>query len=278
MNFKIIHKKVGETPLEAIERFRAGHSEYADLASVPMTYAGRLDPMAEGKLLILIGDECKNKEKYLGLDKEYEVEILFGVDTDTHDVLGRILKVNTCAKAAENFSKNYVQNDLQNKLQNNVQKYVGKFEQKYPAFSSRTVGGKALHVHARAGTLPEDGDDLDSSNSSNWPKKSVEIYSIEVLEICSKIGNVVATQAIENIGQLKEKVEGDFRKKEILQDWGDFEKKYGEALFTIIKIRVACSSGTYMRSLAKRMGDDIGGDTSIGALAFSIVRTKIGEY
>jgi tRNA U55 pseudouridine synthase TruB len=269
MNFKIIHKKVGETPLDVLERFRTDNSEYADFASVPMTYAGRLDPMAEGKLLILICDECKNKEKYLGLDKEYEVEILFGVDTDTHDVLGRILKVYTGAKAAENFSKNYVQNDLRNKLQNNVQKYVGKFVQKYPAFSSRTVGGKALHVHARAGTLPEDGDDLDSSNSSNWPKKSVEIYSIEVLEICSKIGNVVAIQAIENIGQLKEKTEGDF------------EKKSGETLFTIMKIRVACSSGTYMRSLAKRMGDDIGGDVSLGvpgALAFSIVRTKIGEY
>ena len=86
----IIYKKVGETPLEALENFRTkrldeGHVEYRN---IPMTYAGRLDPMAEGDLLILIGEECKKKDAYLGLDKEYEVEVLFGIETDTHDVLG----------------------------------------------------------------------------------------------------------------------------------------------------------------------------------------------
>ena len=29
-----------------------------------MTYAGRLDPMAEGLMIILIDAECKNKENY----------------------------------------------------------------------------------------------------------------------------------------------------------------------------------------------------------------------
>jgi tRNA U55 pseudouridine synthase TruB len=67
----VIHKHIGETPLEALERFRRMQIEKeTDLDSkrnwqiVPMTYAGRLDPMAEGELLILIGDECRNKEKY----------------------------------------------------------------------------------------------------------------------------------------------------------------------------------------------------------------------
>lgn len=72
----LIYKHIGETPLEALERFRR---EQGIAADVPMTYAGRLDPMAEGLLLILLGEECKNKEKYLGLDKEYEVEVLFGI-------------------------------------------------------------------------------------------------------------------------------------------------------------------------------------------------------
>ena len=48
--------------------------------------------MASGKLLILIGDECKNQKKYFGLDKEYEFEVLFGVESDTGDVLGLISK------------------------------------------------------------------------------------------------------------------------------------------------------------------------------------------
>ena len=68
----LLNKKEGETPLEALEVFRKRKTkqkkEYKD---VKMTYAGRLDPMAEGLLIILTGEECKNKEKYLVLDKEY---------------------------------------------------------------------------------------------------------------------------------------------------------------------------------------------------------------
>ena len=56
----LLNKKEGETPLEALENFRFKNKEYKD---VKMTYAGRLDPMASGILLILAGDEIKNKEK-----------------------------------------------------------------------------------------------------------------------------------------------------------------------------------------------------------------------
>jgi len=69
-----------------------------------MTYAGRLDPLAEGLLLVLTGEECKNKEKYLGLDKEYEVDVLFGFATDTYDILGKVL-------SAKNYSKSEIPNE-----------------------------------------------------------------------------------------------------------------------------------------------------------------------
>ena len=58
----VLNKKEGETPLEAMEAFRASNKQYKDFK---MTYAGRLDPMASGLLLVLVGDEVKNKEKYL---------------------------------------------------------------------------------------------------------------------------------------------------------------------------------------------------------------------
>jgi tRNA U55 pseudouridine synthase TruB len=46
--------------------------------------------MAEGKMLILAGEACKEREKYLGLDKEYIFEILLGFKSDTKDILGII--------------------------------------------------------------------------------------------------------------------------------------------------------------------------------------------
>ena len=57
----LLNKREGETPLEALEVFRKRkskqHKEYKD---VKMTYLGRLDPVAEGVLLVAAGEEVKN--------------------------------------------------------------------------------------------------------------------------------------------------------------------------------------------------------------------------
>ena len=105
-----LNKKPGETPLECLNRFKVDNPEYE---GEKMTYAGRLDPLASGVLLVLVGEECKKKEKYLGLDKEYELTILFGFSTDSHDVLGLIEdKKEGAGKAFGNYKKIDFQNLL----------------------------------------------------------------------------------------------------------------------------------------------------------------------
>ena len=84
---KLIYKPIGQTPLEAIELLRKSDPSLAD---VRMAYAGRLDPMADGLLVVLVGDECKNRTKYELLDKTYNFTMLLGLSTDTYDILGRI--------------------------------------------------------------------------------------------------------------------------------------------------------------------------------------------
>jgi tRNA U55 pseudouridine synthase TruB len=71
--------------LEVLENFKEENPKYKE---IKFAYAGRLDPMAEGQLLILVGDTCKERDKYLNLDKEYEFEILLGLKSDTKDLLG----------------------------------------------------------------------------------------------------------------------------------------------------------------------------------------------
>ncbi|MBU2330236.1 hypothetical protein KKG57_02105, partial [Patescibacteria group bacterium] len=83
--YVVLEKPVGQTPLEALRLFQERSPIYKD---VPLSYAGRLDPMASGKLLVLIGEECKKQKKYHGLDKEYVIEVLLDIGTDTGDVLG----------------------------------------------------------------------------------------------------------------------------------------------------------------------------------------------
>ncbi len=286
---QIIDKLVGETPLEALERFRLGkiNAEKSENDAngvsilgthswndVPLTYAGRLDPMSEGKLLILIGEECKDKEKYLGLDKEYEVEIVLGLETDTYDALG-IVEVRPMHDVEVR--------PMQAIDQRWLQRYVGKFDQLYPPYSSKTVNGKQLHELARSGELPDE-----------MPTKEVEIYLIDLLSV----GKIGADQLLAKILQKIDLVKGDFRQEEIGKQWVQKLTKDSSTLpvmqkgllsgdctdtpketanqmnqieFALIKIRVKCSSGTYMRSIAHRMGRDLG----IGGFALSIERTKI---
>jgi hypothetical protein len=88
----VLNKAVGETPLSCVEAWREKHPAYA---GVSLAYAGRLDPMASGKLLILIGEECKQQERYHDLDKEYTFRVLFGVSSDSGDVLGLVSTENS---------------------------------------------------------------------------------------------------------------------------------------------------------------------------------------
>ena len=80
-----IYKKIGETPLQALEKHR---KQKKIPSNAKLTYAGRLDPMASGVLLILQGATQKQRERYMGLGKTYEVKILFGFSTDSYDLLG----------------------------------------------------------------------------------------------------------------------------------------------------------------------------------------------
>jgi tRNA U55 pseudouridine synthase TruB len=49
--------------------------------------------MAHGVLILLVGDENKQREKYEKLVKEYVFQCIFGIGTDTYDILGMILNI-----------------------------------------------------------------------------------------------------------------------------------------------------------------------------------------
>lgn len=237
----LINKKEGETPLEALEVFRGKNKLYKNL---PMTYAGRLDPMAEGLLLLLAGEECKQKDKYIGLEKEYEFKILFGFSTDTYDILGKVLKT----QIIENLDIKKVKKELN--------KFKGKIIQKYPIYSSRTVSGKPLFTYARNNIEVE------------LPEKEVIIKKLTFKKF-EKLNN---KKILSNIEKRVKKVKGDFRQKEIIKIWK--EKLKNKNTYFVGSFSIKCSSGTYVRSIANLLGEKLG----IPTLAFSIKRTKLGKW
>jgi tRNA pseudouridine55 synthase len=243
----VLNKKEGETPLESLEKFRRKNKEYNDLS---MTYAGRLDPMAGGVLIVLVGDEIKKKEKYLNFKKEYEFEILFGFATDTYDILGKVVK---------NYKLQIKNYELTKKIEDNLKYFIGKFKQKYPLYSSKTVMGKQLFKYAR------------SNEEVEVPEREVFVGSLKF----NKIKTIKRKKFLENIEKRINKIKGDFRQKEILNIWkrnlssGKKEKK-----FYIASFKIKCGSGTYIRGIANSFGDRV----NIPALAYSIKRTKIGKF
>lgn len=245
----VLDKKIGQTPLQAIQEWKAAHPTYTD---VPATYAGRLDPMAEGKLLVLLGDECKKKEKYTGLDKEYVIEVLLGVGSDTGDVLG-IAHSDTASISLTSLRKV-------------LKDETGTHTRAYPAYSSKPVDGKPLFLHALEGTLGQIS--IPEHPETIYRIKHLNTRTIPGSELVDRIQNLLALAPTSN--EPSKELGADFRIDAVRASW--------DAVFTsqrtykILTLRVSCGSGAYMRTLAERIGNALG----TTALALSIRRTRIG--
>lgn len=239
---KIIYKEVGETPLEALERLRASNIE---LINQKLSYAGRLDPMAEGLLMITIGDENKNKEEYLNLDKIYEAEILFGVSTDTFDLLGKVV-ANKSITAIDEKNLSKVMNS-----------FLGEHEWDYAPFSSKTVDGIPLFELARKKLI------------KILPKRKSTLYSL----VNRGMRFVTIEEVKRNTFNKISKVKGDFRQNEILALWDEYFELAREKLY-VLSLTLAVSSGFYVRTFV----NEVGKKTGTGAVLYSLKRTKIGEH
>lgn len=242
-----LYKQLGETPRERLERLRVQRPHYEHEV---LSYAGRLDPMAEGVMLCLVGSANKRREAYLELSKEYVLDILFGFATDTYDVLGRVM--DTGDGNDPSINKKSVQKALN--------EFRGHINQEYPPYSSKTVEGRSLFEWARSNAL----------GSLMMPSRTVTIHHIDV-EKMYKVSEPVLLDYIED-GIAR--VTGDFRQEETLRLWKQHLKKEGDREFICATVKIECTSGTYARSIANGLGKELG----VPALALHILRTKVGEY
>jgi tRNA pseudouridine55 synthase len=239
-------KHPGETLAVLLRRFR--EEEHFDNEE-KITYAGRLDPMAEGVVPLLVGDARFQKDYLLGAVKVYEVDVLLGVGTDTADMLGFMTKVDFGNGNGE------VKGFSVDTIESAIREMKEITELPSPEYSSRPVDGKPLFMHARAG------------QKVVVPIKKVVIYALELKEIKELPLAAVLDGAIEVI----KKVQGDFRQQETIEGWQKLKEQSGNQKVQVVSIVTTVSSGTYMRSLAERMGELLG----VPALASRIVRTEV---
>ncbi|MFQ6009386.1 MAG: tRNA pseudouridine(55) synthase TruB [Candidatus Zixiibacteriota bacterium] len=108
-------------------------------------HTGTLDPLAEGLLVICLGQATKIAQFLSDLDKTYEAEIRLGQDSVTYDSEG--ITENQTAVVVPELGE-YEITEL-------LAEYKGRIRQKVPAYSAVKVGGQRLYNLARSGVRIE---------------------------------------------------------------------------------------------------------------------------
>lgn len=124
-------------------------------------HLGTLDLEAEGLLPVTINSATRLFDFFLKKDKTYETIFIFGFETDTLDLSGKIVK--------EKYTD--VSIDSVNKA---CQTMIGKQLQKPPIYSAKKVGGKVAYKEALKG------------NALSLEPKEIEIFDMKILEQCEK--------------------------------------------------------------------------------------------
>jgi tRNA pseudouridine55 synthase len=166
-------------------------------------HGGTLDPIATGVLPICLDAATKLAPYLLADDKAYEAEGVLGIETETLDRSGRVVR-----EARVDVTEDA--------LRAAIAARIGEQAQVPPMFSALKQGGKRLYHLARAGEEVE-----------RAPRK-IRIDTLELLA---------------------------------------FEPPK-------FRVRIACSKGTYVRSIVADLGDDVG----CGAHMTELRRTASGRF
>jgi tRNA pseudouridine(55) synthase len=239
-----VWKPPGHTPLQAIHALKKLRPELKD---EPATYAGRLDPMAEGLLLVLTGSAVHRKPEFLALKKTYTAEILFGFETDSFDLLG--LPVQSTAPAP-----------TATQVRAALKQFVGSPNLPLPPYSSPPYQGKPLFEHARNGSM----------TLQTTPTRPMRVHSAQ---LTGELTSMHSTELSAHIEEKIARVSGDFRQAEIVAAWKRILDG-NKTQFPIASIAFQVGSGTYIRSLAYSLGKALG----TRACLYSLVRTSVGKY
>lgn len=118
-------------------------------------HTGTLDPLAEGVLVVTIGNATKISELLTAEYKEYIAGAILGIKTDTYDIEGKVI------------DNKPVKDNL--KLDKIISSYKKTYMQEVPIYSAVKVNGKKLYEYAR------------NNEEVELPKKKVTIKEIELL-------------------------------------------------------------------------------------------------
>ncbi len=215
-------------------------------------HAGTLDPMATGVLVVGFGNATRLLNYIVEHDKTYQATIRLGQRTTTDDADGEI--INGESHPFDFPSRNTVEQAI-------AQHFTGRIEQVPNSYSAIKINGQ------RAYDLAREGKDV------ALKARPVTIHEFTVNDV--RYGNTLAETAGAPLT--------DMIRIEAGEDWQGGKETVGSAAIQgsgdeqpvmELDVTVTCSAGTYIRALARDLGEQLG----LGGHLTMLRRTRIGRF
>ncbi len=233
----VVDKPAGPTSHDIVARVRRALREQR------VGHTGTLDPAATGVLPLVVGRATRLAQFLSGSDKSYEAVIRFGFSTDTGDAQGRALGVQ---RVTELPSRETIDAALD--------AFRGTFLQQPPAFSAKKIDGKRSHKLARARAR----DDARLKPGRSGPPSLAATSPSFGVASPPDPPDLLDPPAPPG---LPDPVSVTTYAIDVVSTDGD-----------TVTLRVDCSAGFYIRSLAHDLGERLG----VGGHLLALRRTRSG--
>lgn len=225
------------TSADVVRKLKYAAIRHFGKKNLKVGHAGTLDPLATGILLVCIGPATKRAEELQASRKQYVAEVSFGATTPSYDLEKGIDR---------EYSADGVCREVLERL---LPSFVGEQMQVAPLFSAKSVDGVRAYETARRLLREGKLDGIPDMIQAN----PVTVYSIVLEDFSLKTFSAP---------------ESDPSARRI--NVADFSGR----TFPTATLRIDCSKGTYIRALARDLGEALGS----GAFLSSLRRTVNGGF
>lgn len=261
-----IYKERGYTSFDAVARLRGITGQRH------IGHTGTLDPDAEGVLPICLGNATKACDILTDRSKVYETVLLLGVETDSQDISGDVVRAEGCVLADGAGEDNKAAAVSCEKLSETLKCFLSDYRQTPPMYSAVLVDGKRLYEMARKGVEIE-------REAREVSIESIEVISDVVAGTVGDVGDMDSLQLKDDACLGRYGIGEDFLPEE--GRWQHFtaeqmgnRSSYLDVPVVRVALRIECSKGTYIRTLCH----DIGRKLGCGGCMEKLLRTRVGGF
>ena len=284
-----IDKPYRWTSADVIRKVKFAAIRHFGKKNLKVGHAGTLDPLATGILLVCIGPATKRAEELQRSAKQYVAGVTFGATTPSYDLEKEI----DALYPRDGVSRRTLEAVLPT--------FVGEQEQVAPLFSAKSVDGVRAYELARRMYREHlrTGSDFNHEQSGLLSRQQINIHGLELLdfrdglpsEMPRRAGSLQAnpcppSDALEGGPQTKCSGGMSAQREDLpesSQPGGQTNSGKSNRIHVAdiseydlptAMIRVDCSKGTYIRALARDLGEALGS----GAFLSSLRRTRNGGF